>query len=108
MVNNFRSKIVHKKAIFAVLTNLVGGRRRIVGMLGALSFTSRAVIFGLIGYFFMMAAIESNPNTAMGVDGALLTLGQSSYGKILLSIAATGLICHGVLSLYEARYRRIC
>ena len=85
-----------------------GGRRRIVTMLGALSFTSRAVIFGLIGYFFIMAAIESNPNTAMGIDGALLTLGQSYYGKILLFIAATGLICHGILSLYEARYRRIC
>jgi hypothetical protein len=90
------------------LRELEGGRRRIVTMLGALSFTSRAVIFGLIGYFFIMAAIESNPNTATGIDGALLTLGQSYYGKILLFIAATGLICHGILSLYEARYRRIC
>jgi hypothetical protein len=44
----------------------------------------------------------------MGVDGALLTLGSTFYGKILLFIAATGLICHGILSLYEARYRRIC
>jgi len=90
------------------LRELVGGKRRIVGVLGALSFTSRAVIFGLMGYFFILAAIESNPDTAMGVDGALRTLGQSSYGKILLSIAATGLICHGILSIYEARYRRIC
>jgi len=90
------------------LRELEGGRRRIVTVLGALSFTSRAVIFGLMGYFFIMAAIESNPNTAMGFDGALRTLGQSYYGKILLFIAATGLICHGILSLYEARYRRIC
>jgi len=90
------------------LRELRGGKRKIVTVLGALSFTARAVIFGLMGYFFIMAAIESDPNTAMGIDGALRTLGLSYYGKILLFIAATGVICHGVLSLYEARYRRIC
>jgi hypothetical protein len=61
-----------------------------------------------MGYFFITAAIESDPNAAMGIDGALRTLGSSSHGKILLFIAATGVICHGILSLYEARYRRIC
>jgi hypothetical protein len=90
------------------LRELQGGKRKVVTVLGSLSFTARAVIFGLMGYFFMRAAIESNPNTAMGIDGALRILGQSYYGKILLFIAATGVICHGVLSLYEARYRRIC
>ena len=90
------------------LRELKGNKRRIVTVLGALSFTARAVIFGLMGYFFILAAFNSNPNEAMGIDGALLILAQSYYGKILLFIAATGLICHGVLSLYEARYRRIC
>lgn len=55
-----------------------------------------------------MAAIQFNPNEAIGVDGALLLLAQTYYGKALLFIAATGLISHGVLSLYEAHYRRIC
>jgi len=90
------------------LRELQGGKRKVVTVLGALSFTARAVIFGLMGYFFIMAAIDSNPDAAMGIDGALRTLGQSYYGKILLFIAATGVICHGILSLYEARYRRIC
>lgn len=90
------------------LRQIQGGRQKIITVLGALSFTARAVIFGLIGYFFIVAALNSNPNEAMGVDGALLTLAQTYYGKMLLFIAATGLICHGILSLYEARYRRIC
>ncbi len=90
------------------LRELGGTKRHIVGVLGALSFTARAVIFGLIGYFFIMAAIESNPNDAVGLDGALMTLAQSYYGKVLLFIASIGLIAHGVLSLYEAHYRRIC
>jgi len=90
------------------LREMQGGKQKIVTVLGALSFTARAVIFGLIGYFFIQAAIASDANEAMGIDGALRTLAQSYYGKLLLFIAATGLICHGVLSLYEARYRRIC
>jgi len=90
------------------LRELKGGKQKVVTVLGALSFTARAVIFGLMGYYFIMAAIEANPETAMGIDGALRILATSYYGKILLFIAATGVICHGVLSLYEARYRRIC
>lgn len=90
------------------LRELKDGKRHIISVLGALSFTARAVIFVLTGYFFIIAAIDSNPNAAMGIDGALRTLGQNFYGKTLLFVAAVGLICHGVLSLYEARYRRIC
>lgn len=90
------------------LYELTGNKRRIVGVLGALGFTARAVIYGLMGYFFIVAAICSDANEAVGIDGALMTLANTYYGKTLLFIAAVGLICHGVLSLYEARYRRIC
>lgn len=90
------------------IRELTGAKRKVVTVLGALSFTARAVIFGLMGYFFIRAAIEADPNTALGIDGALRVLAGSSYGKILLFIAATGVICHGILSIYEARYRRIC
>ena len=90
------------------LYELTGNKRRIVGVLGALGFTARAVIYGLMGYFFIVAAIDANPNEAMGIDGALMTLANTYYGKTLLFVAAIGLICHGILSLYEARYRRIC
>lgn len=85
-----------------------GNSRKILTVLGALGFTARAVIYGLMGYFFIVAAINFNANDVVGLDGALLTLAQSMYGKALLFIAATGLISHGILSLYEARYRRIC
>ena len=89
------------------LRELEGGNQKIVTILGALSFTARAVIFGLIGYFFILAAVDSNPNEAAGIDGALMTLAQTYYGKILLFIAAVGLISNGILAFYEARYRRI-
>jgi len=87
---------------------LEGNSRTVITVLGFLSFLTRALIFGLMGWFFISAAIASNPNEAVGIDGALRHLAQSYYGQILLFVASAGLICHGVLSLYEAKYRRIC
>lgn len=83
-------------------------QRKIIGVLGMLSFTARAVLLILVGYFFITAAVNYNPNDAAGLDGALAALAQTFYGKTLLFIAAVGLLCHGVLSLYEARFRRLC
>lgn len=80
----------------------------VITILGVLSFLARGLIFGLMGYFFIVAAIDGNPNAAVGIDGALWTLSQSYFGKTVLFITAAGLVCHGFLSLYEARYRRIC
>lgn len=79
-----------------------------IGVLGFFSFTARALIFCLIGYFFISAAINYNPNEAIGIDGALATLARTYYGKTILFVTAAGLVCHGLLSLYEARLRRIC
>lgn len=90
------------------LWEIEGIHLRFITILGALSFTARALIFALIGYFFITAAIYYDPTEAIGIDGALLTLSQSNFGKILLFVTAVGLVCHGVLSFYEAKYRRIC
>jgi hypothetical protein len=61
-----------------------------------------------MGYFFVMAAVNYNANEAAGLDRALATLAQRNYGKIILFVTAVGLVCHGALALYEARFRRIC
>lgn len=90
------------------LWEIEGVHLRFITILGALSFTARALILVMMGYFFITAALYFDPNEAIGIDGALLLLSQSYYGKILLFITAAGLICHGVLALYEAKYRRIC
>jgi len=62
----------------------------------------------MMGYFFIWAAINYNPDEAIGIDGALSLLSQTYYGKTILFVTAAGLICHGILSLYEAKYRRLC
>lgn len=90
------------------LFTLGKGQLRLINILGVLSFTARAIIFCLVGYFFISAAINYNAEEAIGIDGALAILADTYYGKTILFITAAGLVCHGVLSLYEARFRRIC
>jgi hypothetical protein len=75
--------------------------------IGTFGHLARMVVFGLVGVFLIKAAVEYNPNKAVGLDGALAKLAHTSYGPFLLGLVATGLIAFGVYSLSDARYRRI-
>jgi fumarate reductase subunit D len=75
-----------------------------IGIFGHLA---RMVVFGLIGVFLIKAALDFNPNKAVGLDGALAQLAHDSSGPFLLGIVAAGLIAFGLYSLSDARYRRL-
>ena len=75
-----------------------------VGVAGHLA---RAVVFAMVGYFLVRAAIAYDPNKAVGLDGALAKLAQNSYGPALMGIVAFGLAAFGLYSLFDARYRRV-
>ena len=74
---------------------------------GTTGLAARAVAFGLIGVFFIKAAVEYDPREAVGLDGALSRLTTQAYGPALLGIVACGLILFGVYSLADARFRKI-
>jgi Domain of Unknown Function (DUF1206) len=75
--------------------------------LGVFGHLARMVVFVLIGYFLIRAAIDYNPDKAVSLDGALAALGQASYGPILLGVVAAGLIGFAAYSIADARYRRV-
>ena len=68
---------------------------------------ARFVVFGLIGWFLVKAAYEHDPKEAIGLDGALQKVIQASYGPVLLTIMAAGLLCYALFCFAEARYRRV-
>jgi hypothetical protein len=68
---------------------------------------SRAVVFGLISWFFFKAAADYDAKKARGLDGALRKLANAPYGTVLLSIVAAGLFAYGVFCLIQARYREV-
>ena len=81
--------------------------RHWIEWIGTFGHLARMVVFGLVGAFLIKAAADYNPNTAVGLDGALAKLAHQSYGPFLLGLVAAGLVAFGLYSLSDARYRRI-
>jgi Domain of Unknown Function (DUF1206) len=76
-------------------------RIAVVGLL------ARAVVFGIVSWFFFKAAVEYDPNQARGLDGALSKLAHEPYGEWLLAVVAAGLMAYGLFCLIQARYREV-
>jgi fumarate reductase subunit D len=81
--------------------------RNWIEWIGTFGHLARMVVSGLVGVFLIKAAIDYNPNKAVGLDGALAKTVHAPYGPFLLALVAAGLIAFGVYSLSDARYRRI-
>ena len=75
--------------------------------LGVCGHCARAIIFGLIGYGLIKAALEYDSHKAVGLDGVLRKLAHASYGPLLLGIVAAGLVMFACYSIADARYRRV-
>jgi hypothetical protein len=75
-----------------------------VRRIGVLGHSGRAVVFGLIGGFVVLAAVQFNPQQAVGLDGALQRLAQHTAGPWLLALTALGLFAYGVYAIARARF----
>ena len=82
------------------------GRDRVI-LFGRLGMTARGIVFGIIGWFLLQAALQYDPQEAGGLESALQTLQQQSYGQWLLGAVGLGLLCYGLFEFAEARYRVI-
>ena len=80
---------------------------RTVKRAGQFGTIARGVVFGLVGFFFCLAAIYARPQQAKTFDGALDFLARQPYGIWLLAIVALGLIAFGVYSLIGAALFRL-
>jgi Domain of Unknown Function (DUF1206) len=81
--------------------------RRVVKWLGTIGTSARGVVFALAGVLVIDAAVTHNAAKSGGVDKALLTLQHQPFGKVLLILAALGLVIFGVYGLCEARWRKV-
>jgi hypothetical protein len=68
---------------------------------------ARAVVFLVIGWFLVQAGRHSAPGEAGGIEEALGTLSAQPNGRMLLGLAAVGLMAYGVWELVNARYRDV-
>jgi hypothetical protein len=81
--------------------------RRGYTTLGVFGYVARSVVFVLVGYGLIKAAVDYDPKKAVGLDGALHELANASYGPLLLWVVAIGLAGFGLYSFADARYHRV-
>jgi hypothetical protein len=74
--------------------------------LGLIGYTAQSLVYAVVGYFLIQAAVAFKSTTAKGPSGALIELGDTTWGKVLLWVIAIGLLAYGVFCIAEAKYRR--
>jgi len=74
---------------------------------GKFGYVARGIVWLLIGYLFIKAALHANPQEAGGTSSAFQFLEGSAYGSWLLGAVALGLVCYGIFMFMRARYQLI-
>lgn len=75
--------------------------------LGRVGWVARGVMMGIVGWFFVQAAISYSPDEAQGLDGALRDATGSTIGTWLVGAVAFGLIVYGVYCVISAPRTRL-
>ncbi|WP_280440538.1 DUF1206 domain-containing protein [Nocardia brasiliensis] len=80
---------------------------RVVIRLGRVGYAALGGVYAGAGIHVVVAAVQSQPQKATGLDVALKTLAVQSYGTVLLLIVAIGLATFAIFTLFDARFRKI-
>ena len=74
--------------------------------LGRVGYSAQGLIYIVLGYFFIQAAVKFDPDEAKGPSGALQELASYTWGKWLLWVIAIGLFLYGIFCICEAKFRK--
>ena len=77
---------------------------KLVTRLGQIGFPAKGIALALVGGLLGYAAITFDPSKAQGLDGALHTILQAPFGRILLTLVALGIAAFGAFCFVRARY----
>ena len=99
---NFYMQVVSKKFV----ERLDASEGSWIVRLGLIGYTAQSLVYAVVGYAFIQAAVAFRSTTAKGPSGALIELADSTWGKVLLWIIAIGLFAYGVFCIAEAKYRK--
>ncbi|HEX8362573.1 MAG TPA: DUF1206 domain-containing protein [Longimicrobium sp.] len=89
------------------LSSLSSGARQWAVRAARAGLAARGVVFMIVGFFLLQAALHEDAGETRGLGGALSALHGTAYGPWLLGLVALGLVGYGVTQLLKARYRRI-
>src|SRR3954452_10592020 len=98
-------KAVNKRFLKEIdISRASAGQRRAIERLGQVGYPAKGVALALVGGLLIWAAVTFDPKKASGLDGAMRTLLNAPFGKVLLTLVAIGIAAFGVFCLFRARY----
>jgi hypothetical protein len=77
---------------------------RLVERLGQVGFPAKGVAMAVVGGLLTYAAVTFDPGKARGLDGAMHTILEAPFGRILLTLVAVGIAAFGAFCFVRARY----
>ncbi|SFO43106.1 protein of unknown function [Geodermatophilus obscurus] len=80
------------------------GTRRLVTRLGQVGYPAKGVALGVVGALLVYAAVTFDPAKASGLDGAMRTILDAPFGRVLLTLVALGIAAFGAYCFVRARY----
>lgn len=75
--------------------------------LGQGGYMAKGTAYAIAGILVITAAVTYDPEKARGLDGALKTLAEYSWGVWLLALIALGIAAFGVFCFAQAKYRKV-
>lgn len=98
---------VYKGVTQHFLDDLEDDPGRVATALGVVGYPAKGVVLGLVGAFFVLAAVQHDSSEAAGLDDALKSLRDAPFGPALLTAVAVGLVAFGLYCFARARHQRI-
>jgi hypothetical protein len=97
---------VKKQAIDADFTTRIDvGEDHWISKLGRFGYAARSIVYVMVGWFFLQAAITYDPNQSKGLSGTLQELAGGGFGQFVLWVVAIGLLAYGAFTIAEAKHR---
>jgi hypothetical protein len=86
------------------LTSAPARTRALVEKLGLVGYPAKGVALGVVGALLTYAAVTFDPAKASGLDGALRTILDAPFGRVLLTLVALGIAAFGAYCFVRARH----
>lgn len=80
--------------------------RRFAYALGRFGYAARGLAYGLVGWYFLVAAWQGDAEESGGLDRALTQTAATGWGVVALWVITAGFVSYGVFCLFIARYRK--
>jgi hypothetical protein len=74
---------------------------------GKVGYIGKGGALAVVGVLLVVAAVQSDPEKAQGLDAALHTLAGLPFGAVLLTLIALGFAAYGVYAFGRARHAKV-